>query len=152
MTLQELKDYFEKICLSHREINEFYTGNDYNQAEQITHKYPLIFYELPYFINYSFDPNRLVDEVQFSFNVFVQSNFDNIDNDHNAISKAKEIGDAIITYINQTAKHFVFIRADATSVREFTDDSVAGMRFETTILLPREICESSNWVKLFNFN
>jgi len=151
MTLDSFLEYFKKISTSHREVKDFYVGSDYNQAEQVTHKYPMIFYELPYFINYSLNPSRLVDEVQFSFNVFVSSNWDNINDDHKAISMAKEIGDGIITYINEKSNKFIFTRVDATSVREFTDDSVAGMRYETTLQLPREICESTNWVDIFNF-
>lgn len=150
MTLDELRDYIKLVCLAHVDIKEFYTGNDYNQAEQLTHKYPMVFYELPYFTTYNIDPHRQVDNVQFAFNVFVDSNFDMIEEDHNAISKAKEIGDAILTYINDNADSFKIVSADSTSVREYTDDSVAGMRYEINILLPRTYCKISNWKEIFN--
>lgn len=149
MTLEELKDYFKNLCLSHKNIKEFYVGNDYNQAEKITHKYPMVFYELPYYIDYNLNPQRQVDEVQVAFNVFVESNWDKIEEDHEAISRAKEIGDAIITYIGVNATDFIVIRASAVSVREFTDDSVAGMRFELTIQLPRTLCDQSNLNLIF---
>jgi hypothetical protein len=150
MTLSELKDYIEKVCLSHKDINEFYTGSDYNAAEGLTHNYPIIFYELPYFTTYNLDPNRQIDNVQFAYNVFVKSNWDKIKEDHDAISRAKEIGDAIITYINDQSDNFKIQSADATSVREFTDDSVAGMRFELNILLPRTFCDTSDWKAVFD--
>lgn len=150
MTLEELKDYFKTLTLSHKDIKEFYIGNDYNQAEQITHKYPMVFYELPYYIDYNLNPNRQVDDLQVAFNVFVESNWDKIEKDHEAISRAKEIGDAIITYINFNATDFIVTRVSALSVREFTDDSVSGMRFELTLQFPRTFCDQTNLDLIFN--
>ena len=58
----------------------------------------------------------------------------------NAISAAKEIGDDIVTYILSAQRDFVIGGITAVSVREFGDDSVAGMRFEWQIQLPRDAC------------
>lgn len=150
MTLDELRSYIKSVCEAHRDIKDFYTGNDYNQAEQVTHKYPMVFYELPYFLNYNLTPHRQIDNVQFAFNVFVQSNWDKIEQDHDAISKAKEIGDAIVSYIIANATDFIVVNVTAVSVREFTRDSVAGMRFEWTVQLPRTYCDTTDWTEIFN--
>lgn len=148
MTINELKNYIESVCLAHVDIKEFVIGSDYNQAENTVIKYPSVFYELPYLLQYNISPHRQIDNVQFAFNVFVESNTDKIDNDHDAISRAKEIGDAIVTYIQENAD-FKINRVTAVSVREYTDDSVAGMRYEWIISLPRTYC-SNNINELFN--
>lgn len=150
MTLTELRNYIESVCLAHKEIKQFVIGSDYNQAEDTAIKYPSIFYELPYFLQYNVNPSKQVDNVQFAFNVFVESNTDKINNDHDAISKGKEIGDAIISYIIANANDFRVNSITAISVREFTDDSVAGMRFEWQISLPRTFCDKSTWSDYFN--
>jgi len=140
MTLNELKDYIKSVCLKHKDIQDFYIGDAYNEAEQINHNYPLVFYEMPYFLQYNLSPQRRVDNVQFAFNVFVDSNWDKIEEDHDAISAAKSIGDDIITYILEAQREFVIGSVTAVSVSEFGDDSVAGMRFEWQVQLPRDAC------------
>jgi len=150
MTLTELRNYIESVCLAHKQIKQFVIGSDYNQAENTVIKYPSIFYEMPYFIQYNVNPSKQVDNVQFAFNVFVESNTDKIENDHDAISRSKEIGDAIVSYIMANADDFRVINVTAISVREYTDDSVAGMRYEWTIALPRAYCDSTDWTNDFN--
>lgn len=148
MTLHELKEYVKAICLAHEDIQDFYIGSSYNEAEDINLKYPLVFYELPYFINYNLNPRSQVDNVQFAFNVFVDSNSDKIKEDHQAISEAKEIGDLIVTYILENTSYFVVTGISAISVREFGDDSVAGMRFEWQVQLPRTTCDDFSKINL----
>ena len=150
MTLTELRNYIESVCLAHKEIEQFVIGSDYNQAEDTAINYPSIFYEMPYYLQYNVNPSKQVDNVQFAFNVFVESNTDKIDNDHDAISRAKEIGDAIVSYIMANADDFRVIAISAISVREYTDDSVAGMRYEWQIALPRQYCDATTWATYFN--
>ena len=141
MTLSELKDYIKSVCLAHKDIKDFYIGSSYNESQDINLSYPLVFYELPYYTTYLL--NKQYDTVSFAFNVFVDSNSDKIKEDHDAISDAKEIGDAIIMYIIKDEPEFRIVDLSSISVREFGDDSVAGMRFELTIWLPRTYCESN---------
>jgi len=150
MTLTELRNYIESVCLAHKEIKQFVIGSDYNQAEDTAIPYPSIFYEMPYYLQYNITPAQQVDSVQFAFNVFVESNTDKIENDHDAISKSKEIGDAIVSYIMANADDFRVINVSAISVREYTDDSVAGMRYEWQIALPRTYCDQTTWETFFN--
>jgi len=140
MTLDELKTYIKSVCVAHKSINDFYIGDHYTEAEDINLSYPLVFYEMPYYLQYNLSPQRQVDNVQFAFNVFVDDAWDKISDDHDAISAAKEIGDDIVTYILNAQRDFVVGGVTAVSVREFGDDSVAGMRFEWQIQLPRDAC------------
>jgi hypothetical protein len=56
---------------------------------------------------------------------------------------AKEIGDAILSKIKQVAPpDFSIQNVNALSVREYTDDSVSGIRYDITVLLVREPCDS----------
>ena len=142
MTLHELKQYIKSVCLAHKDINDFYIGSSYNEAEDITLKYPLVFYELPYLINYNVNPSQQVDLVQFAFNVMVDTNWDAIEQDHDSISAAKEIGDQIVTYIINDTRDFVIRSITAVSVRESDKDSATGMNFGWTIALPRTACDS----------
>lgn len=150
MTISELKNYIESVCLAHKEIKQFLIGDSYNLAEDTNILYPSVFYELPYFLNYNVNPSSQVDNIQFAFNIFVESNTDKIENDHDAISRSKEIGDAIVSYIMANADDFRVIGVTAVSVREYTDDSIAGMRYEWTIALPRTYCDSTDWTTMFN--
>jgi ABC-type antimicrobial peptide transport system permease subunit len=142
MKLSELKDYIKSVSLAHKKIQDFYIGSSYNEAEDTNLPYPLVFYELPYYIQYNLNPNKRVDNVQFAYNVLVESNVDKALQDHDAISQAKEIGDDIITYILCDQRDFIVSSITAVSVREFGSDSVAGIRFEWQVQLPREACET----------
>ncbi len=150
MTITELKNYIESVCLAHKEIKQFVLGGSYNKAEDTAILYPSIFYELPYFLQYNVNPSKQVDNIQFAFNVFVESNTDKIQNDHDAISRAKEIGDAIVSYIMANANDFRVNNITAISVREYTDDSLAGMRYEWVVALQRTYCDSTDWTTMFN--
>lgn len=139
MNLNELNEYIESVSLAHRDVKEFKTGSDYNQAEDINQSYPLVFYELPYLINYNI--RGMNDNVQFAFHVLYSTQSDDIENDHEAISCAKKIGDEIVTYIMNNTTEFIVDTVTGLSLREFTDDSAAGMRYEWIIQLPREACD-----------
>ena len=156
MTLDGLRKYIESVCLAWRGndeiqgIKDFQTGNNYNEAEQINNVYPMVFYELPYYLQYNLNPYKQVDNVQFAFNVFYKTGIDNIETDHDSVSAAKQIGDAIVSYIIANATDFIIINVTAVSVREFTDDSVAGMRYEWQIQLPRDYCDVTDFTNLFD--
>lgn len=143
MTLLELREYIKSVSLAHISVKSFKTGSQYNADDSPSDTFPMVFYELPYLITYSITPSSRVDNVQFAFNIFVESNWDNIEDDHDAISRAKEIGDAIVTYIQENSTEFKINNVTAVSVREYTDNSVAGMRYEWDILLIRDVCENN---------
>lgn len=132
MTLEEFKDYFKTVCLKHVDIVAFYLGNDYNNAEDIRMQYPSVFLELPYYTNNYNLPELSMYELQFAFNVYFETNTDDISSDHLAMSKANIIGNDIIYYLINDSK-IAITNVSGLSIREVTDDSIAGMRFELTI-------------------
>lgn len=142
MTLQELTDYWQTLCLSHKDVKQFLIGSWYDAANNTDDKYPLCFYELPYTINYNPVWQKPIDTLQFSLSVFLSSKIDSIKDDNEAISYSKSIGDAIITKAQNEATGFKIQSVNAVSVREYTDDNVAGLRYDITILLPRDICDN----------
>lgn len=146
MVLEELKDYWRDVCLSHKDVLDFQVGNDYDAATT-TNKYPLCFYELPYTIDYNLD--KAIDTVQFSFNVFLNTKIDNIVDDHQAISICKSIGDAILSKIKAEALGFKINSVNGVSVREYSDDNVAGFRWDLNITLKRDICDA-DYKQFFN--
>lgn len=141
MTLEELKDFWKDLSLSHKDIKQFSIGSWYNAAESTDDKYPLCWWEFPYVTNYNTEFTKRLDTVQISFSVFLYTKQDDVIDSHKAISAAKEIGDAIITKARMTATGFTILNVNSISVREYSDDYVAGMRYDLSLSLKREICE-----------
>ena len=143
MTLEDLKDFWKDISLKHKDVKQFSVGSNYDVATNNSDKYPLLFWELPYNINYNADWSKGLDTVQISFSVFLSTKLDDIADSHEAISIAKSIGDAIVTKAKLTATEFKIQSVNALSVREYSDDYVAGMRYDLTLLLQRDICDNN---------
>lgn len=141
MQLEELKDYFRDLSLRHKDVKQFSVGSWYDAANNSDDKYPLVWWEMPYVITYSDGLTKRLDSVTISFSVFLYTKQDDIPDSHNAISIAKEIGDAIIVKANKDATEFKINFVNSISVREHSDDYVAGMRYDLNISLTREICE-----------
>lgn len=141
MTLEELKDYWRVLSLKHKDIKQFSVGSWYDAATNTSDKYPLVFWEFPYVITYNNNFVKRVDNVNISFSVFISTKLDDIADSHQAISYAKDIGDAIVTKARMDATEFIILGVNAVSVREYSDDYVAGVRYDLTIALQREICE-----------
>lgn len=137
MNLIELKDYIKYVCLSHKDIKSFTYGSDFDIAVNKKDVYPQCFLELPFIVDVNL--TEPYDRIQIALNVLVAINADSIDSDWIAISYAKDIGDVIVQYINDNCSDFRIDSTNAISVREHTDDSVAGMRYDLEILFPR-IC------------
>jgi hypothetical protein len=149
MTLLQLRDYIEDISLRHKDVKAFSYGSNFDIAVNKEDSYPQVFMELPLLIAYDLG-DEYRDSVDFAINVLVSIGADNIESDFFAISLAKEIGDAIITYINENCDQFKIDEANSLSLREFSDDSVAGMRYDLTITLPRTCIE--DWNDIFNLD
>jgi len=135
MTLLELTDFWKDISLKHKDIKDFIVGSNYDAATG-SDNYPQVFWELPYSITYpSLDKPKY--QVQVSLSVYLATKVDSIIDDNYAISLAKEIGDAIIMYGKAKAGLLFMVDAvNAISVREYSDDNCAGMRYDITITTP----------------
>lgn len=146
MTLEQLKDYWKEIALKHKDVRQFMVGNNYDAANNTDDKYPLVFWEMPYSIDYP-DLDKQLDKVTCAMSVFLYTKQDDILDAHSAISLAKEIGDAIITRVEELndGKDFVIDSVNAVSVREYSDDSVSGLRWDITMSVKRETCEKDVW-------
>ena len=142
MTLEGLKVLIEETSLSHKDVNSFSFGNNYNIAESGYDKYPHVFLELPYLITYDF--NKRKDTVQFALNVLLYSKVDDTTEDHFAISMAKNIGDSIIYKLKENSELNIE-NVQGLSLREFSDDNVSGIRYELTISFQNETsCDYTN--------
>jgi len=144
MTLENLKDFWKDIALKHKDVKQFDVGSWYDAATHpyTTQFYPLVFWEMPYTVNYNADFSKRLDTVTCSMSVFLYTKMDDIADSHQAISIAKSIGDAIITKAKLTATQFSIVSVNAVSVREYSDDYVAGIRYDMQLLLQRDICDS----------
>ena len=148
MKLEGLKNYFKDISLSHKDIKTFIIGNNVDVTSKIRNDYPAFFLELPYYVSpvkYNYD------NVTVAFNILMSTVIDDVDKNHYSISRSKEIGDVIIDYINSDDNsEFKILNYNAVSISEFTDDSLSGFRYELTLMVPRETCDSTNFKAYFN--
>lgn len=142
MTLESFKEFWKTIALKHKDVNEFLVGSWYDAAESGNNKYPLVYWELPYTINYNQDLSKRLDTITCSLSVFINTKMDDIQDSHTAISYAKSIGDAIITKSRLEAREFSIVSVNAVTVREYSEDYVAGVRYDIIVLLQRDICDS----------
>lgn len=149
MTLEDLKDKIKSISLAHKKINDFDYGEDYLLATGKGNDYPLAFLEMPYLINY--EPDNRFKTLQFSLLILMPPTNDDIINDHQNISDAEQIADAIITRFKNEAASIGFIidTVDGTSLREFSDDNVSGFRLGITGKFFRAYC-NNNYADEFN--
>ena len=140
MTLSALKTIIRNVCLDHKDIKSFDFGENYDISVTGDYTYPVAFMELPYLVNYAI-PNNKRKTVNFALNILINTPADDKDADHDAISDAEVIGDEIIATLQKDYKQELFFDTiSAASLREFSDDDVAGMRFEFIITTTRE-CE-----------
>lgn len=143
MTLEELKDYWRDLSLKHKDVKQFSVGSWYDSATNTDDKYPLVWWEMPYAISYNADFSKRVDAITCSLSVFLTTKMDDIADSHQAVSFAKSIGDAIITKAKLDATEFSILSVNSVSVREYSDDYVAGMRYDIILNLKRDICDAN---------
>lgn len=151
MTLQEFLDIVRKTSLEHKDVSDdkgFSYGESFDLMLSGRDNYPHVFLELPYSITY--EDGDQFKTVDFALNVFLYTNPDSIEDDHIGISKAEQIGDAILAKLQAEYKtSFRLSGITALSLREFTDDDLAGMRFEATARFYRAYCDN-NYEDQFN--
>ncbi len=145
MTLENLKDYWQTISLKHKDVQQCNVGSYYDAATNTSDKYPLSFIEMPFSINMNLQ--KPIDTIQFSFSIFLATKQDDIKDDVEAISIAKAIGDAIILYAanDKNNNDFTLDSVNGVSVREYSDDYVAGIRYDLTLTVKRDICDLSEY-------
>lgn len=148
MTIQEFKDKIQEVCLAHMDVKTFKLGNAYNRAEDNS-TYPLCYLEMPYDYTYNKIIDNNADEINIQLDVLLLTNTDDVKDDHAAISIAKEIADNIVNYINYEVDEVVLTLASGLSLREFSDDDVAGWRLDLTFQFNSEVCDYKQY---FDFN
>ena len=141
MTLESLKNYWQDLCLSERDVNTFLIGTNFTPANNTDDKYPLCFWEMPYAITPI--PDKQIDTVTCALSVFLSTKQDDIKDWHQAISFAKTIGDVIILRASEDVanKQFRVDSFNSISLTEYSDDSVAGIRYDLTLTVKRDYCK-----------
>lgn len=137
MTLNDIKNAFNKVSLQAIDIKEFVEGNRFDQAVSPKTVYPITFLEIPYNINYS--DNRRLKTYQFSFLVLKKIKQDSTESAHDAISWAEDLGDAILSKIqNDYKQDFLLTGINALSLDQFSDDYLGGVRYNLTVTVNRD--------------
>lgn len=143
MTLEQLKDAIRTISLSHIDISDFDYGEDALVSTTDKRK-PYVFLELPYSINLLASKDNGLKSIQFAVLVLIAGTEDDVRNDHAAISRAEQIGDAIMHRIENTITGFRVNDINGISLREFSDDNLSGFRYDVSGWLSR-LCNPDNY-------
>ncbi len=143
ITLEVVKDIFKQVSLAHKDIQEFYVGDEFSVAVSPKTAYPIVFLEIPYNINYSED--RKFKSYSFNLLVLLKIEQDDIVDSHRSISAAEDIGDAILSKIqndykqvNNKAGLILSGINNALSVDQFSNDYLAGVRYPITVTVTRD--------------
>lgn len=149
MTIQEITNSLKAVSLSHVDIKTFDFGEEFLIATGKGKKkpYPMAFLELPFAISFDSDPRFI--RLSFAFLVLMPSKFDNVTDDLEAISIAAQIGEAILTkFFDDNRGQISNPSINAVTLREFSDDDVAGVRFEVVLTTLKTYC-NKNYESVF---
>lgn len=143
MNLEQLKDTIKSVCQSHKRIVGFDYGEDYLVSVK-NNNYPMSFLEIPYSVVYDSADKRF-KSFQFALLILMQPNNDNVIEDHENISDAETIGDAIMSKLKDILKSqgTIVDSVNGFSLREFSDDNVSGMRYDVQVRTFREFCDKN---------
>lgn len=139
MNLNDLMEILKVTALNHKDVNTFDYGESFEAAINGNYEYPAIFMELPVLIDY--DDRGLQKTYQFAINIYDKTEFNSLDKDYDAFSKAEVIGDAYFSKLkadNNTL--FRISDINALTFRNQTDDDLAGIRFELIVTTKRDFC------------
>jgi len=147
MTLEEVKNAFRTIATGHTQIRQFEYGENFDIDKYPNQEdyYPLFFLEIPYSIQYNFEPSSN-KTVSFAIVVLFRTDFDNTHDNHSKISTAESIADVILQKFRKDYKtQFKISSANGLSLSQYTDDRTAGVRVEITGTVNRECLNESDF-------
>lgn len=135
----KLISYFKSASTLHFDINYFQTGEDWELNSAEKNPYPILFLEQPF--NFSVSNN--LETNSLSFLIIDQPKLDETD-EVDLISKTKKIGIDVIYFLKNELEKNRSLNAgtrildgwNALSLTEFSDGSLAGWRFELTLVQP----------------
>ena len=134
MTLDEVKIVIKNIALSHKDINEFTMGENFEVGIRKTTDYPIAHLELPIVIDYSKVKSK---DFSFALLVLTTSEQDNIDSNFVDTNYCEQIADQLLQKID--AYHGIGVtQGNAITLRNFSDDNLVGVRMEFDITTGRE--------------
>ena len=143
MNLMTIKDVFQETSKQHKDVKGFAYGSNYDIAVEKNTDYPITFLEVPFFFNYDIEDQNF-EEITIGFYVFVRTEVDDRERDYESITYAKFIGDAIIKYINEFVDEIKIGSYNGITIRQFGDDSVAGIRYDINVIMPPLCIEDFN--------
>lgn len=143
MTIQEISDRIQEICLAHNEINSFHVGNTWDMAaSKSSDIYPAVWLELPVLVNYESNRKRY----NFSIDVLALPKPDNVEDELNMISHCEQIADQLLYVFRYKIKEMGVGAISGLTVKNLNADLAVGARIDMEVFTNRE-CEP-----LLNFN
>jgi|AntRauTorcE11897_2_1112592.scaffolds.fasta_scaffold23044_3 uncharacterized protein with HEPN domain len=148
LTIEEIKNRIKQVSLSHEDIESFDFGESFDVANFKNATYPMCFLELPYLLTYLDD--RRFKTIQLAINFLGRGDFEkDREYTNEVISNMELIGDAVITKLEQEYTDFKFDSVNAVSLRDFSDDSLSGVRYEVIIRTQRAFCTKRSYNSKF---
>lgn len=144
LTIEEIKNRIKEVSLSHEDIDSFDFGESFDVANFKNADYPMCFLELPYLLTY--EDNRRFKTIQLAINFLGRGDFEkDREFTNKVISDMELVGDAIITKLGDDYTDFKFDTVNAVSLRDFSDDSLSGIRYEVIIRTQRAFCSKKSY-------
>jgi hypothetical protein len=142
-------DAFNIVSKAHKDIQETYMGTSFDVAVKTDTVYPISFIEIP--LNLVYANDRKFKTFNFAYYILIKGEQDDVVKDINTISIAEEIGDMVISKIqNDYSDKFYLTNINGVSLNSYSDDMLCGVRFEITVNLTRNYSLPKCYIDKFN--
>lgn len=147
MNLIDLIDLIKETSLSHIYIQSFQVGEDFEIATSKSSEiYPVVWLELPIY-GTTYISNKKT--FSFALDVLANSNEDDVNENVEVISAMEVIADQIMQKLKEHKQVATINVLSSMSLREFSDDYLAGVRLEVEATVSRN-CDVDGYFKIIN--
>jgi len=136
MTLNELIEDIKALALSHDQVQAFFVGETFEKAtSKSSEKYPVIWLEIPIATDYV-DRRKKVHTM--ALYALAESKEDDITDAIYKASDMEVVMDELLQAIDDKFQNIGLSDLTAFTMREYTDDYLAGVRCDVSFTVGRE--------------
>lgn len=147
MTIQELSEKFQEICLNHKEVKAFYVGNTWDQAaSKSSDAYPCVWMEFPVLITY----DGKFKTYAFALDILALAKQDSVWNELKMQSQCEQISDQLMQVFKLKIANVNFTSAGGLTVKNLNADIACGVRIDMQVATGRECLPLNNFVEEMN--
>lgn len=135
MTIQDLIDRLQYICLNHVEVKSFNLGNTWDMSTGKGDDYVAVWIEQPILVEYVKQGQK---NYRFSMDVLALAKNDNMPDTFKKQSECESIADDLLQAFSKYMKNFGLETATGLTVKNINADQAVGVRVDITINTNRE--------------